>query len=598
MSGRVGLLTALAVAASCSKSEVKSTATAGDPAPARPSFTLFAVAEVRGQIGPCGCTTDPLGDLSRSAQLVVSARAAGPVLFVDAGSLLYAHSPTPPQLAFQEELKADLLAQTYRKTLLADAVGLGPADLPGGAASLDHLRLARLVANAPPTGATGTGAGAGIAGPSIPRGASPPAPPAEPSGSPPPVASLRSSKLIDVGGAKAGVLAVIAPGAVAGISLSDPIAAGKQAVAQLRGQGAQVVIGLVQAESKKDAVKLVRDIGGIDLAIAGLGLAAPEPERTESEPQKVGDGWLVVPANRGQIVARFEVALRGPGPLADAIGPGAAAAKIAVLDRQLAELDADLQAFASDKTADPAFVARKQQERAERAAERDRLKTHPLVVPPHGSYFTLEQVRIHKALACNAQVQDAISAFFRQSGEANVKAAAKVAVSPPPRGQASYTGTESCTDCHADQVAFWKKTVHATAWQTLVDRGQQFDLDCIGCHVTGWDRPGGSNLGHNDKLRDVQCETCHGPGSIHVARGGLEKPFAIKRGPDSDLCASQCHTREHSDTFQLEAYLRDVVGPGHGEDRRKKLGDGPTGAQLRKAALDKAGRTLGAGCTR
>src|SRR5262249_3445152 len=85
---RVEIMVALTVAlgaapgAACSKSEVKSTAAAGDPAPPRPAFTLFAVAEVRGQIGPCGCTTDPLGDLSRTAQLVVQARAAGPVLFV------------------------------------------------------------------------------------------------------------------------------------------------------------------------------------------------------------------------------------------------------------------------------------------------------------------------------------------------------------------------------------------------------------------------------------------------------------------------------------------------------------------------------------
>src|SRR6185295_9665041 len=195
------------------------------------------------------------------------------------------------------------------------------------------------------------------------------------------------------------------------ISPSDPVAAGKQAVAQLRGQGAQVVIGLVQALNRKDAVKLVRDIGGIDLAIAGLGLAAPEPERTESEPQKVGDGWLVVPANRGQIVARFEVTLRGPGPLADAIGPGAAAAKLAGIDRQLAALDADLQAFAKDKTADAAFVAQKQQERAQLAGERERLKAHPLVVPARGSYFTLEQLRINKTLACDTAVQDAVSKF-------------------------------------------------------------------------------------------------------------------------------------------------------------------------------------------
>jgi len=560
---RVGLLAALAGAACCSKSEVKSTSTATDSPPARPTFTVFALAEVRGQIGPCGCTTDPLGDLSRTAQLVAQARAAGPVMFVDAGSLLYGHAPVPPQMATQEALKADLLAETYQKALRVDAIGLGPADLSGGPGSIDHLRLPRLVANATDLGQR-----------------------------------AQPTRLVELGGTKAGVFGVIAPGAVTGIQLGDPVAAGKQAVAQLRGQGAQVVIGLVQAANKRDVVKLLRDIGGVDLAIAGLGGLAPEPERIEIEPEKVGDGWLVIPANRGQIVARLDVTLRGPGPLADAVGPGAAAAKVAVLDRDLAALDADLKAFASDKSADPAFVAQKQRERVQLAADRDRIKAHPLAAPAHGSYFTLDQVRINKALACNTQVQDAVSTYFRQTGEANVKAAAGVAVAPPAKGQASFTGTESCADCHEEAVKFWSQTVHATAWKTLVDRGQQFDLDCIGCHVTGWDRPGGSNLGHNDKLRDVQCETCHGPGSIHVAKGGLEKPAAIKLAPADDLCASQCHTKEHSDTFQLEPYLRDVIGPGHGEARRKRLGDGTTGAQLRKAALDKAGRTLGAGCTR
>lgn len=444
-----------------------------------------------------------------------------------------------------------------------DAVGLGPADLSGGPrgpSGIDHLRLPRLVSNASDV-------------------------PAQP-------------KVIAIGGAKVGVFGVIGEGAVTGIPLTDPVAAGKQAVAQLRAQGAQVVVGLVQAPSQKAAVALMRGIGGIDLAIAGLGLAAPEPERVEIEPEKVGDGWLVVPANRGQVMARLDVTLRGPGPLADAVGPGAAAAKLTVIDGQLTALDADLKAFASDKSADPAFVAQKQRERTELAAERDHLKTHPLVPPPHGSYFTLDQIRINKLLACNTQVQDAVSAFFRKTGEANVKAAADVAVAPAAKGQAAYTGNEACADCHDDAVTFWNKTVHATAWKTLVDRGQQFDLDCIGCHVTGWERPGGSNLGHNDKLRDVQCEACHGPGSIHIAKGGKEKPAAIRRMPAADLCASQCHTKEHSDTFQLDAYLRDVVGPGHGEARRKQLGDGPTGAQLRKAALDKAGRSLGAGCTR
>jgi len=561
---RVGLLAALAAAACCSKSEVKATGNtpssdpAGDPPPGKPTLTVFAVAELRGQIGPCGCTTDPLGDISRTAQLVARARAAGPVLFVDAGSLLYSQAPIPAALDAQEELKATLLAETYQKTLLADAVGVGPADLPKG---LDHLRIPRVVSNASEI---------------------PAAPP----------------RLIEVGGAKVGVFGVLAEGSVTGVKLGDPVAAGKQATAQLRGQGARVIIGLVQADSRKEAVRLVRDIGGIDLAIAGLGLAAPEPGQVDIEAQRVGDGWLIVPVNRGQIVARIDVTLRGPGALIDAVGPGAAAAKLAQLDARLAGLDADLAAFATDKSADPAFVAQKKQERGQLAADRDRLKAHPLVVPPRASYFTLDQIRINKLLACDTAVQDAVSQYYRATGEANMKAAAKLPVAPPAKGQPGYTGTESCSDCHAEAVELWTKTVHAKAWQTLEERGQQFDLDCIGCHVTGWGKPGGSNLGHNDKLRDVQCETCHGPSSIHVAKGGLEKPFATRRAPANDLCASQCHTKEHSDTFQLEPYLRDVLGPGHGAARRKQLGDGPTGASLRKAALDKAGRTLGAGCTR
>ena len=58
--------------------------------------------------------------------------------------------------------------------------------------------------------------------------------------------------------------------------------------------------------------------------------------------------------------------------------------------------------------------------------------------------------------------------------------------------------------------------------------------------------------------------------------------------PPPELCAGQCHTKEHSDTFQYEAYLRDIIGAGHGPAARGKLGDGPTGHSLRTAALARA----------
>jgi hypothetical protein len=565
MSRRAGLLAAVAAVACCSRSEVKDSGSGGSAQPSpppRPTFTLFALAEVRGQIGPCGCTTDPLGDLSRTTQLVADARAAGPVLVVDAGSLLYSKAAVAGPGEVQEELKADLLASAYRDALGVAAIGLGWADLSQGAAKVR-----------PPRQAVNVAPNAGV--------------------------PLEKPAVLAVGGAKVGVLGVVAPEAVTGLATTDPVAAGKATIADLRKQGAQVVVALVQAPSKKDAVKLVRDIGGIDLAIAGLGMAAPEPKDVETEATKAGDGWLVIPGNRGQVVSKVEVTLRGdaPGPLADAGGPAAAAVKIAGLEKRVAALAADLARMKADKDADPAFVQRKQAEQTALQGQLQQLRAQPLEIPARGSYFTLDQVRINKTRACAAKVQDAVTAFYRAAGEANVKAAAGTKPTPVPKGQASYGGNASCEDCHPDQTAFWQKTVHARAWETLVERGQQFDLDCINCHVTGWGRPGGATLAVNEPLRDVGCETCHGPGSIHVAKGGLEKPAALVRNPPKELCATQCHTHEHSDTFQYEAYLRDIVGPGHGEPVRTQLGDGPTGAQLRKAGLDKAGK-MGPGCTR
>jgi hypothetical protein len=566
MSRRAGLLAVLAAAgaatASCSK-EVKDGGS-GQPAvaPGKPTFTVFALAEVRGQIGPCGCTTDPLGDLARTARMIAEARAAGPVLVVDAGSLLYSKDPIPAPHEAQEELKADLLAQTYREELAVAALGLGWADLVKGPAK---VRLPRHAVN--------VAADAGI--------------------------PLEQPAIKEVGGVKVGVFGVLANDAAKDLPLADPVAAGKAAVAELRRAGAQVVLALVQAPSKKDAVVLVRAIGGIDFAVAGLGLQAPEPEAIEVEATAVGDGWLVVPANRGQVVSRLDVTLRAdaPGPFADAIGGAAAAAKIATLERQLAGLDADLARFKSDKSADPTFVRQKQGERDQLGKQRDQLARQPFAIPARGSYFMLEQVRINKTKACEAKVQDAVTAFYRAAGEANATAAGAVPPPPVPEGKATFVGNAACEDCHDDAIAFWKGTRHASAWDTLVQRGQQLDLDCISCHVTGWGQPGGATLAINERLRDVGCETCHGPGSIHVAKGGEEKPSSVVRNPPREMCATQCHTHEHSDTFDYEAYMRDVVGKGHGDLLRGRLGKGPTGAQLRKAGMDKAGK-MGPGCIR
>lgn len=161
---------------------------------------------------------------------------------------------------------------------------------------------------------------------------------------------------------------------------------------------------------------------------------------------------------------------------------------------------------------------------------------------------------------------------------------------PPPKaepGRAAYVGDRACTRCHKAATAYWKTTVHAHAWKTLVDGGKAADHDCVGCHVTGYGEVGGSSLGFTKRLESVQCETCHGPSSLHVAAEGLDEPVTIHAETPQSTCV-RCHNEKHSDTFDYKAYLRDILGRGHGLKAREALGSGPTGHELRSAAMTRA----------
>jgi hypothetical protein len=197
-----------------------------------------------------------------------------------------------------------------------------------------------------------------------------------------------------------------------------------------------------------------------------------------------------------------------------------------------------------------------------------------------------------RALPRDPAVAARLAELDRKIGQENFAAAQKTAPPPAEPGAPVYVGRAACEKCHKPAVAFWQKTVHAQAWKTLVDVGKQYNYECTGCHVTGFLKPGGANLATVEKsgLVDVQCEVCHGPGSTHVKEAGLEDPKTLTLSQPERFCADNCHTKEHSDTFELVPYLRDILGSGHGEKRRAQLGDGVTGHDLRKSALAAAHR--------
>jgi hypothetical protein len=511
-------------------------ASRGNAAPADRRLSIFYTAEIHGTLEPCGCTSDPLGDVARYAALVRAAASAGPTLMIDGGGMSFPESSSPRERG-ANELRARFLAHTLEGV----ASGLAETDLPSGGHG--EVVPKRLAVNLSKTSAV------------VP------------------------SRLETVGGIRVGIFGVADPALATrlGAEAEDPVTAAKREVARLRGSGAELVIALAPID-RPTARRLAR-AAAPDLVVLGRQVGKGQP-RAEA----VGSSFLLAPADELQRVGRIDLVWRAAGPLVDAGGPEAAALRRIEIDNQLSRLDDDLKRWTTGAGSDPTFVAAKQRERGELQAERDGLN-RPWSPPASGSYFTNQLIPLRRSLPRDDKTAAAMRKLDGEVGALNLKTAAP----PVPReaGRPYYVGDARCGSCHAPALAFWKKTIHATAWRTLVEVNKQNDYRCVNCHVTGYGQVGGSSLGHTDRLRDVQCEVCHGPGSEHVAQKGLEEPAAVRRDAPATLCTG-CHTEQHSDTFQYQAYLRDIVGPGHGAAAREKLGNGATGHELRTAALARA----------
>ena len=99
---------------------------------------------------------------------------------------------------------------------------------------------------------------------------------------------------------------------------------------------------------------------------------------------------------------------------------------------------------------------------------------------------------------------------------------------------AQYVGASRCRPCHLPLAKSWEQTKMAKAFELLkpgvaadvkrahkIDPAKDYthDSTCLGCHVTGYGKPGGfESIEKTAGLAGVQCEVCHGAG------GGYLKP--------------------------------------------------------------------------
>jgi hypothetical protein len=502
-----------------------------------PSVRLYFVSDLAGALEPCGCTKDQLGGLDKFGAWVL--RGGGgtdagrlPSLVAAAGPLFFMDPKLAADHADQDRAKAATIARVLRRLDLA-AFAPGLNDWVTGRAGLVQLA---------------SEAGASIVG--------------GPTGAP-----FVASVVRDAGGLKVGFVGYSAadpagPDAAASAA-ETPAQAVRAGVEEAKRQGANVLVALV-ALGRGEAKRIADAVPELAAVVVGSSKADGDANTVAPQGERVGDVLVAQAANHLQSVAVLDLYVRDrveSGQLvkfADATGLELAERR-ADLARRIDGLHQKIGAWSRDKSMNPADIDARRRDLTSLEAQRDALDRRP--PPPSGSFFRYSVQEIRDALGKDPLIDGDMASYYKGVNDHN-----RTALSdrlPPPRApdQPGYVGIDVCTNCHQPAREVWNGTSHAHAYATLSSQFKEFNLDCVGCHVTGYEKPGGSSVTHVDKLQNVQCEDCHGPGSMHVQNP--TDRTRIVANPAPSVCIS-CHHPPHVDGFDVAVALRGILGPGHG----------------------------------
>jgi hypothetical protein len=147
---------------------------------------------------------------------------------------------------------------------------------------------------------------------------------------------------------------------------------------------------------------------------------------------------------------------------------------------------------------------------------------------PEAEVKTNAMVRLLQDYADEVKAND----FLSKIGERKKKH--EMQVTPATKG-AQYVGDRQCVECHQQEHLLWSKSKHGHAYEALEKiaskpSGRNFDGECIVCHTVGYQfETGYVNEKTTAHLKHVQCESCHGPGSLHVVEEkNNQKPKAVQ----------------------------------------------------------------------
>lgn len=498
-----------------------------------PTLRLYLASSVAGALEPCGCSKNQLGGFDRLGAYLAAQQKDAPHSLLAAAGPLFFLDPTPRgEHATQDRWKADALADVLRKMNLV-AWAPGANDWAAGAPALGELRersgAALLAANL-----QGETAGA------------------------------VATTLREAAGIKVGFLGLSSPAkaglAPQGVEVKPPVEPLKNAVAQLKSQGAQVLVGLF-ALPRGEALRLIEDTPELHVVAVGKPFEQGEANDKPSPPTLLGNTLVVQTANHLQTVAVVDLFVRNQSfSFQDAAGLGRAAERDA-LARRIDDLAARIRQWEQSTTVSQEDLAQRRAEIEQLRGELRKLETP--APPAAGSFFRTTSLEVRTELGRDSTIFLSMLDFYKKVNDHNKTAFADRKPPPPGPDGNRYVGTAACAVCHAAARDVWSKTPHAHAYKTLSEQHKEFNLDCVSCHVTGYEKPGGSTVTDVALLQDVQCEACHGPGEKHRQKTG-DKTLIIGK-PKPESCVSSCHHPPHVDGFDPVAQMPKILGPGHGQ---------------------------------
>ena len=563
------------LAAACPRSKGTSPPAPTPDAAMPAQVSLVFSANVEGWVEPCGCTTEPLGGIHRIRGELQKMKAHGPVLFFDAGNLLFERQQIPPAARCQESARVNLLLESLRGSGLA-LTALGSKDMSLG----DGWRTQAL------TGHDLWAVSANVSG----------------------AQRVVGRRMLEAGGVKVGFTGVTWPADAPwpttdnvsvpwhGLQLAHPVKSVAREAGLLRQEGAHVVVVLGQT-SRAHLQRLASQVNGLDLIVAGV-----DPGETPVAPQEVARGtYLVAAGQQGQYLGRLLLTLpdvKQSCCLAYDDGGKGARAEAEQLRKRAAQMVAQAEAFAARKdTANAQFRHKKAQELLQRAKQAEASAAAGATV--EGNRFAFDPLPLGRSVAADRSEQARLTAYKDALAGINAACEKDVACPPAPAGKAHYVGTRRCMDCHQEAYDFWKQATvvdparaaqyaaipnhpnkegrlgHVRAFQTLEEAKATGNRDCIKCHTVGFEEPGGfCKVADGPAWAAVGCENCHGPGSTH-ARSEEVRDIA---GRVPEETCRECHHVPHilsRDAFVYKEKLRAILGPGHGEARLRALTGSP-----------------------